>query len=162
MALGFAESPMVQPSHLETKIPTARHLIANIPLVMRCATSPKVVLRSQPCRAAAILLIFSDAVLSSDTRISLPVLKIPPGDYKVSITGYADLLERLKAKGSPPSWTRDDWLALARALDLYPLDSPDEDSSLSDAAYAVGRVRRSVSETIMSTAFHHWYRRESI
>jgi len=54
-----------------------------------------------------------------------PGSKIPAGDYKVSIMGYADLLERLKAEGLHPGWTRDDWLALARALDLYPLDGQD-------------------------------------
>ncbi|MBI3756517.1 MAG: NERD domain-containing protein [Deltaproteobacteria bacterium] len=65
-----------------------------------------------------------------------PGSKIPQGDYKVTITGYTDLLERLKAKGSHPGWTWDDWLALARALDLYSLDSSDEDSSLNDAVHA--------------------------
>ena len=79
---------------------------------------------------------FLDGALCLHLNISTGS-KIPPGDNKVSITGYAGLLARLKAKGPHPGWTRDDWLALARALNLYRLDNTEKDSSLSEAAHAL-------------------------
>jgi hypothetical protein len=79
---------------------------------------------------------FLDGVLCLYPNIP-PGSKIPSGDYRVSITDYAGLLARLKAKGSHPGWARDDWLAFAQTLDLYRFGNPEEGSLLSDAARAV-------------------------